>query len=58
MSNKSSKLDGDLLKTITIYYFNVDHSNPLDRKTIYEFGKEMKFNIRQKYEEVLQMTPY
>ena len=42
---RSSKLDGDLLKTMTNYKFNVDHSNPQDRKIICEFGKEMKFDI-------------
>ena len=47
-SNKSFKLDGDLLESITIYDFNVDHSNQQDRKMIYEFAKEMNFNIRQK----------
>ena len=47
-SNKSFKLEGDLLKTMTNYDFNVSHSDPKDRKLIYEFGKEMKFNIRQK----------
>ena len=29
------------------YDFNVDHSNQQNRKMIYEFGKDMKFNIRQ-----------
>ena len=47
-SNKSFKLDGDLLETMTIYDFNVSHSDPKDQKLIYEFGKEMNFNIRQK----------
>ena len=47
-SNKSFKLDGDLLGTMTNYDFNVDHSNPQDQKMIYELGKEMKFDIRQK----------
>ena len=46
-SNKSFKLDGDLLETIN-YDFNVSHSNPKDQKLIYEFGKEMIFNIKQK----------
>ena len=27
---KSFELDGDLLKTMTNYKFNVDHSNPQD----------------------------
>ena len=47
-SNKYFKLDGDLLETMTNYDFNVDHSNQQDRKLIYEFAKEMNFNIRQK----------
>ena len=47
-SNKSFKLDGDLIETMTNYDFNVDHSNQQDRKLIYEFAKEMNFNIRQK----------
>ena len=45
---KPFKLDGDLLKTITNYKINVDHSNRQDRKTTNEFGKEMKFVIKQK----------
>ena len=47
-SNKTFKLDGDLLETMTNYDFNVSHSDPKDQKPIYEFGKEMNFNIRQK----------
>ena len=47
-SNKSFKLDGDLLETMTNYDFNVSHSDPKDQKLIYEFGKEMNFNIKQK----------
>ena len=46
--NKSFTLDGDLLKTIKIYDFNVSRSDPKDQKLIYEFGKEMNFNIKQK----------
>ena len=33
---------------MTNYDFNVSHSNPQDQKFIYEFGKEMKFDIKQK----------
>ena len=33
-SNKSFILDRDLLKKVTNYNFNVDHSNQQDRKTI------------------------
>ena len=45
-SNKSFRLEGDLLKVITNYKFNVDHSNPQDKKLIYQFGKEMKYDIK------------
>ena len=47
-SNKSFKLDGDLLETMINYDFKVDHSNQHDRKLIYEFAKQMNFKIRQK----------
>ena len=45
--NKSFKLDGDLLQTMTNYDFNVIHSNLQDQKLIIEFGEEMNF-IKQK----------
>ena len=41
-SNKSFKLEGDLLKLITNYKFNADHSSPQDKKLFREFAKEMK----------------
>ena len=47
-SNKSFKLDGDLLETMTNYDSNVSHSSPKDRKIIYIFGKEMIINNKQK----------
>ena len=47
-SNKSFKLEGCLLETMTNYDFNVDHSNEQDRKLIYELAKEMNFNIRER----------
>ena len=47
-SNESFKIDGDLLETMTIFNFNVYHSNPKDGKLLYAFGKEMNFNIKQK----------
>ena len=47
-SIKSFKLDGDLLETKTNCDFNVSHSNPKDQKLVYEFGKEINFNIKQK----------
>ena len=45
-SNKSFRLEGDLLKVITNYKFNVDHSSPQDKKLIYEFAKEMNYDIK------------
>ena len=47
-SNKSFKLDGDLLETMTNYDFNVSLSSPKDQKLFFEFGNEMNFNIKQK----------
>ena len=45
-SNKSFKLEGDLLKVITNHKFNVDHSNQQDRKIIYKFAKEMNYDTK------------
>ena len=45
-SNKSFKLEGDLLKLITDYKFNADHSSPQDKKLIYEFAKEMNYDTK------------
>ena len=45
-SNKTFRLEGDLLKVITIYKFNVDHSSPQDKKLIYEFAKEMNYDTK------------
>ena len=54
-SNKYFKIEGDLLEKITnydfkkpCYDFNVNHANPQDQKIIYEFGREMKFDVKQK----------
>ena len=33
---------------MTNYNFMIDHSNPQDQKLIYEFAKELNFDIRQK----------
>ena len=45
-SKKTFKLEGDLLKVITNYKFNADHSNQQDRKLIYEFAKEMNYDTK------------
>ena len=44
-SNKNFRLEGDLLKVITNYKFNVDHSSSQDKKIIYNFAKEMNYDI-------------
>ena len=45
-SNKTCRLEGDLLKTITDYKFNADHSSPQDKKLIYEFAKDMNYHTK------------
>ena len=45
-SNKSFKLEGDLLKLITNYKFNADHSSPQDKKLIHEFPKELNYDTK------------
>ena len=47
-SNKYFKSDGGILETMTIYDLNLSNSNPKDQKPLFEFGKEMNFNFRQK----------
>ena len=45
-SKKTFRLEGDLLKVITNYKFNVDLSSPQDKKLIYEFAKEMNYDTK------------
>ena len=45
-TDKNFKLEGDFLKVMTNYKFNVDHSNQQDRKLIYIFAKEMKYDTK------------
>ena len=45
-SNKSFRLEADLLKVITNYKFNVDHSSPQDKRLIYEFAKAMNYDVK------------
>ena len=45
-SNKTFRLEGDLLKVITNFKFNADHSSPEDKKLIYEFAKEMNYDTK------------
>ena len=45
-SNKSFISEGDLLKLLTDYIFNADHSSPQDKKIFSEFAKEMNYYTR------------
>ena len=45
-SNKIFRLEGDLLKVITNYKFNADHSSLQDKKIIYESAKEMNYDTK------------
>ena len=45
-SNKTFKLEGDLLNVITNHKFNVDHSNQQVRKIFYEFAKQMNYDAK------------
>ena len=45
-SNKTFRLEGDLLKVKTNYKINVDHSSTQDKKLISQFAKEMKYDIK------------
>ena len=47
-TKKVFKLEGDLYKVITDYKFNVDHSNKQNRQIIYEFGREIKYKLKNK----------
>ena len=45
-TDKTFRLEGDLLKVITNHKFNVDHSNLKDKKLIYQFAKEMNYDTK------------
>ena len=45
-SNKTFRLEGDLLKLITNYKVNADHSSPQDKNLIYEFAREMNYDTK------------
>ena len=45
-SNKSFRLEGDLLKLITNHKFNAGPSSAQDKKLIYEFAKEMNYDTK------------
>ena len=43
-TNNQFELKGDLLEMITNKNFNVDHASLADKKLMYDFAKEMKFD--------------
>ena len=45
-SNKQFELKGDLLKMITNKNYNVDLASLSDKKFLYDFAKEMKFDLK------------
>ena len=45
-TNKSFSLEGDLLKLITNFKFNADHSSPQDKKIIGDFVREMNYDTK------------
>ena len=45
-TDKKFVLRGDLLKMITNRNYNVDHVNLSDKKILYEFAKEMNFDVK------------
>ena len=45
-TNKQFELTGDLLEMITNKNYNVDHASLADKKLMYDFGKEMHFDMK------------
>ena len=45
-TGKESELKGDLLKMITNSNYNVDHASLADKKLMYDFAKEMHFDMK------------
>ena len=45
-TGKEFELKGDLLKMITNNNYNVDHANLADKKLMYDFAKEMNFDVK------------
>ena len=45
-TNKAFELKGDLLKMITNKNYNVNLANLPDKKTMYDFAKEMNFDLK------------
>ena len=47
-SGKIFELKGDLLKKLTNNNYNVDHASLSDKKLMYDFAKETKFDLKAK----------
>ena len=45
-TNKQFELTGDLLEMITNKDYNVDHASLADKKVLYDFAKEMQFDMK------------
>ena len=45
-TGKEFELKGDLLKMITNNNYNVDHTSLADKKLMYDFAKEMQFDLK------------
>ena len=45
-ANKQFELTGDLLEMITNKGYNVDHASLADKKLLYDFAKEMNFDLK------------
>ena len=45
-SNKGFELKGDLLKMITNKNYNVDLASLSDKKLVYDFAKELHFDVK------------
>ena len=45
-TNKQFELTGDLLELITISKYNVNHASLADKKLMYDFAKEMHFDLK------------
>ena len=45
-TNKQYELTGDLLEMITNKDYNVDHASLADKKLMFDFAKEMHFDIK------------
>ena len=45
-TNKQFELTGDLLEMITNKDYNVDHASLADKKLMYDFAKQMIFDLK------------